>query len=312
MITHNLKIKNTVLFVLAICLFQTFFAQQTIDSKPFEAALVPKDAYVFYVIGDWGRQGKYFQKDVAAAMDKCAGKVKPSFIASTGDNFYTFGIKNTNDKLWKKSFEDIYTGNNIKDVDWYVVLGNHDHYGNEQAQIDYSKKNNRWKMPAEYFAYSTPIGNSQKADFLFINTEPLANNCTGSAAQKQWKWIDSSLSHSTAQWKFVFGHHPVYSSNPSHGDTKTLIHHLKPMLEKYHVPAYFCGHDHDLQHQQPAGSSVDYFVSGAGSKLRPTGKYEHTKFAESKAGFAVVALSGNKMMVWFVDKDANVLYSYEK
>lgn len=286
-------------------------AQTTIASKPFEKSLVPQDAFVFYVIGDWGRKGKFYQKEVAAAMNKCAGKVKPQFIASTGDNFYTFGVKNIKDNLWKKSFEDVYTGENIKDINWYVALGNHDHYGNEQAQIDYSQKNPHWKMPAAYFTFSTPVNNTQRADFVFINTEPLAHN-NNTATNKQWSWIDSSLKNSTASWKFVIGHHPVYSSNPTHGDTKALIDKLKPMLEKYQVPAYFCGHDHDLQHQQPKGSTVDYFVSGAGSKLRPTGKYEHTKFAESIAGFAIVALSEKKMMVWFIDKDANVIYSYEK
>lgn len=286
-------------------------AQSTTVSKPFEKSLVPQDAFVFYVIGDWGRKGKFFQKDVAAAMNKCAGLVKPRFIASTGDNFYTFGVKNIHDKLWKKSFEDVYTGENIKDINWYVALGNHDHYGNEQAQIEYSQKNPRWKMPAAYFSFSAPVNNSQTAEFIFINTEPLAHS-TSADTEKQWNWIDSSLKNSTASWKLVLGHHPVYSSNPTHGDTKALIEKLKPMLEKYQVPAYFCGHDHDLQHQQPKGSSVDYFVSGAGSKLRPTGKYEHTKFAESIAGFAIVALSEKKMIVWFIDKDANVVYSYEK
>lgn len=301
-------------FIIALSLSafsQPIYSQENSTTYPFTSSLVPKDAYVFYVIGDWGRKGKYFQKDVAAAMNNCAAQAKPKFIASTGDNFYTFGVKNTADKLWKKSFEDIYNGENIKDIDWYVVLGNHDSYGNIHAQIDYSKKNPHWKLPTAYHSYFTPVSQTDSAEFIFTYSGPLANS-NSSSTQAQWNWIDSSLAHSTAKWKFVFGHHPVYSSNPLHGDTWALIEKLKPILEKYNVPAYFAGHDHDLQHQQPKGSSVDYFVSGAGSKLRPSGTYAHTKFARSVAGFAVVALSGNKMSVWFVDKDSNVIYSYSK
>lgn len=298
------------LLLLCVMLGAVAFSQQAQSAigKPFNETLIPRDAFVFYVIGDWGRKGKYFQRDVAAAMDKTAAIAKPRLIASTGDNFYFLGVKNSSDKLFKKSFEDIYNGENIKDVNWYVALGNHDHYGNEDAQIEYSGINPRWKMPAHYFGHEDVQHNTS---IYFINTEPLAHN-NNEATQQQWKWLDSSLSASTSKWKFVVGHHPVYSSNPSHGDTKALIEKLKPILEKHHVPAYFCGHDHDLQHQRPKESKVDYIVSGAGSQLRPSGTYEHTLFAKSVAGFVLVALHGNNMDTYFIDKDGLVVHAFSR
>ena len=84
------------------------------------------------------------------------------------------------------------------------------------------------------------------------------------------------------------------------------------MLEQYKVQAYFCGHDHDLQHQQPKGSTVDYFVSGAGSELRPSSSYQHTLFAQSTAGFIIVAIADNTMNVYFIDEQQNVIYQYSK
>jgi hypothetical protein len=104
----------------------------------------------------------------------------------------------------------------------------------------------------------------------------------------------------------------VYSSNPAHGDTKALQDKLKPVLEKNNVQAYFCGHDHDLQHQQPKGSKVDYFVSGAGSELRPSASYEHTLFAQSTAGFALVAVTDDLMCLYFIDENGNIVYSYSR
>jgi hypothetical protein len=41
----------------------------------------------------------------------------------------------------------------------------------------------------------------------------------------------------------VAGHYPVYSMG-EHGDTDELKNYLVPLLEKYHVNAYFNGHDH--------------------------------------------------------------------
>lgn len=49
-----------------------------------------------------------------------------------------------------------------------------------------------------------------------------------------------------ATYLFVGGHHPVYSVG-SHGPTACIVSKVLPLLYKYHVNAYFCGHDHDLQ-----------------------------------------------------------------
>lgn len=49
-----------------------------------------------------------------------------------------------------------------------------------------------------------------------------------------------------ADYLIVAGHFPVYSI-AEHGPTQCLLDRLKPMLYKYHVTAYFNGHDHNLQ-----------------------------------------------------------------
>ena len=49
-----------------------------------------------------------------------------------------------------------------------------------------------------------------------------------------------------------------------HGPTEILVECLRPLLIEYNVTAYFCGHDHTMQHLHEEDSSVEYFVSGAG------------------------------------------------
>jgi hypothetical protein len=51
-------------------------------------SLVALGGMTFLGIGDWGRQGMWHQKEVAAQMGIFAKKLGASFVVSTGDNFY--------------------------------------------------------------------------------------------------------------------------------------------------------------------------------------------------------------------------------
>ncbi|CAJ0572992.1 unnamed protein product, partial [Mesorhabditis spiculigera] len=97
-----------------------------------------------------------------------------------------------------------------------------------------------------------------------------------SVAEKQWEWIAQTLNQSRADYLFVGGHYPVYSMS-SHGPTQCLVERLKPLLERFHVSAYFAGHDHTLQHIQtdlPDGASINYIISGAASRTDRSNKHK--------------------------------------
>ena len=48
------------------------------------------------------------------------------------------------DHRFEDTFEDVYDSEHLIKTPWFHQLGNHDHYGNAQAQIDYTSKSNRW------------------------------------------------------------------------------------------------------------------------------------------------------------------------
>lgn len=277
-----------------------------------------EDATHFYVLGDWGRNGFEHQKDVANAMQAAAFVLEPEFIFSTGDNFYPNGIASVNDPYWNTSYEEIYNGNLLY-CPWYVALGNHDYRGNPQAQIEYSNVSQRWTMPSRYFYVDKLLEDDKTtARFVIVDTNPFEDDYyeEGKYRSKvitqdttaQLNWLDNVLGETNTDWTIAIGHHPFYTSGKRAGDVPYVRNHFEKVFEKHTVHAYFAGHEHDLQHQKPANIFTHHFVSGAGSEVRPTGKADYTKFAESISGFMIVSLTADKMLVQVVDYMGNVLY----
>ena len=272
----------------------------------------------FLVFGDWGRNGEKDQMDVALQMGIAAREIDAKFIISVGDNFYENGVKSVDDAQWQGSFEKVYAAPPLQ-VPWWVALGNHDYRGNCDAQLAYAKTSPRWNMPARYFIRTERIDAATPVDFFYLDTTPMVKSYWDEAdyrdhvrtqdVPKQLAWFKSALAASTAPWKIVIGHHPIYSGGGifGHGDTAELITDILPLLQQYKVQAYFNGHDHNLQHLQ--AGAVNLFDSGAGSKVRPVFKTKYTKFAEACSGFTAVALQADKMDVRMIDDQGKLLYT---
>ena len=90
------------------------------------------------------------QAQAAAGMNIVAPQIDSKLVLALGDNFYFDGVKNATDFRFKTTFDDVYSGDNLKSLPWHVIAGNHDHHGNVDAQITYSKFNRRWNFPASY------------------------------------------------------------------------------------------------------------------------------------------------------------------
>lgn len=79
------------------------------------------------------------------------------------------------------------------------------------------------------------------------------------AQSKQADWLQKELGKSSAEWKIVIGHHPIYYEQ---GIQRTLLSRLDPILRKHGVQLYITGHDHTKQILQKDG--LTYVISGAG------------------------------------------------
>ncbi len=280
-----------------------------------------KGAFNFLIVSDWGWNGFKSQQEVADQMATTADRIEPKFIVSCGDNFQINGVASVQDPLWISNFENIYKEPSLL-VDWFPVLGNHDYRGSTQAEIDYSKISRRWRLTDHYYSFVRKINDSVSARFIFLDTPPfveeyrkspegypdIAKQDTG----KQIKWLRETLANSKEQWKLVFGHHPVYSASPTHGNTKEIILHIKPLFDKYNVQFYFCGHDHDMQHLREKNGKVDYIVTGAGGEPRRDSTDEMSIFSKSLPAFSLVSFKADSLQLSFISSKGEVFYRYTR
>jgi len=271
-----------------------------IPPQPFKIA----DGTPFIVLGDWGRRGSAGQIEVANAMAHIAQTFDVEFIISTGDNFYNRGVKSLEDAHWKESFESVYSHTALT-VPWYISLGNHDHFGNVHAQIEYSKISDRWILPAPYYSKIIDTQDNGTLHFLAVDTNPMKKN--NKSVFEQYEWLDEALDASDNDWTFIVGHHPIRTGG-KHGETTNIIKNLKPMIDEHDVDVYFAGHDHDLQLLKDL--NTHYVISGAGSKIRKVTNTPYTLFSRSSLGFVLGTISKDKLHLYFINEQAQLLYAH--
>lgn len=267
----------------------------------------------FLVIGDWGQRGSATQRSVADAMALTANAAQPRFIISTGDNFYPRGVTGTDDSAWQTSFENVYAAPSLQ-CRWYAVLGNHDYSGAADAQIAYGRVHHRWTMPQRYYSRTEIIGANQTAEFFFLDTPPIASRnpkfwtrwVDHADPDKQLAWFEDALSRSKADWKIVTGHHPVLSAGPHKPDDQ-IVKAVKPLFDRYRVDAYFCGHEHNLQHH--TSNATHYFVCGAGASTNAVNETCAADFCASRLGFISATLNDRKLHITFIGSNGATLHS---
>jgi tartrate-resistant acid phosphatase type 5 len=279
-----------------------------------------KKALNFCVIGDWGRYGEPYQKAVAEQMSNAAVGIDATMILSMGDNFYPKGVQSEYDPTWQQSFENVYTTLALHS-DWYVCLGNHDYKTNPDAEIAYSKISARWKMPARYFNFTKKINSdsTKTVEFFYIDSSPFqteyytndeyATNVklTDTVAQK--KWLTDALQKSNATWKFVVGHHPLYSAGKRKGKTADMENSFKNLFEQYKVDAYLCGHEHHLEYDEPEGVHFKQIISGAGAEATPVTIAPYAKFVQQDFGFVTASITAKEALFQFINWEGKILYS---
>jgi len=196
-------------------------------------------------------------------------------------------VNSVDDEKFTKVWVEPFLKYDSLKVPWQVILGNHDYEGDCAAEINYtySEKNPEklWRLPAKNYTFSHTLASGTKIDFFGLDTNGTAADIVKTRPhlveelKQNRTWLANQLAQSTAKWKVVFGHHPMYTKSTKHGAAgrrlrdPTFTKHncnisrdgfaFEEVLVQGKVDAYFAGHEHVFQHHEAKG--VNHFVCGA-------------------------------------------------
>jgi tartrate-resistant acid phosphatase type 5 len=282
--------------------------------------------FSFIVIGDFGvgvrkpSSPTRRQYEVAQALERAVDESDARLILTTGDNIYA----SRRFLLWTGDSGD-------EDDDWFFTyfqpyryvlnripvcpsIGNHDTQETEEHDDREQVMDNMYLR--ERLAGEEAAGRASLEPGLFYRFRASADIefvCVDTSKEhffrrgrifeypKHWEFLEKAFPPAEAdrvKWRVPFGHHPPYCAGPQHHNTNGMAP-LIELFERSGVRAHFSGHEHNFQHSRAAG--IDYFVSGAGAKIRRRrpNRFEaaHTLSWSGECHFLLVTIDGDRMTV---------------
>jgi hypothetical protein len=281
--------------------------------------------FTFIVLGDYGTgmrrsTPKRRQREVALAMQAAFERHDVRLVITGGDNIYAgtriLGLPigsdtGDEDDDWFFTFFQPYRYM-INRVPVYPCIGNHDTAETEdrddreqlldnmylRERIASDEAAGRASMDPGLF-YRFRFGRDVEFICLDTSKEGFFRGKRLFEYPKHREWIEQTFAADEGvRWRIPFCHHPPFCAGPEHHNTDRMAP-LLPLFARGGVRAVFSGHEHNFQHSHHEG--VDYFVSGAGSKLRKGSpdRFEdaHTVSWSDYAHFLLVTIEGPTMRV---------------
>jgi len=180
----------------------------------------------------------------------------------------------------------------------YVSIGNH-----EAESIFYYQF---FSFPNNEMWYSFDYGNAR---FFALDT-----NWLYMPGSEQYKWLEAQLQQAEqdqVEWKFVYCHHPAYSEGwDGYEGTKPVRYWLVPLMEKYHVAAFFNGHTHDYERGELNGVYHVLTGGGGGGLDNWVRDWPFVTVYESRYHYVKVQIAGKTAIFSAHDPDGTVFDSF--
>ena len=226
--------------------------ESAVGDVPPDTLTLPNDdiSIKFAVIGDSGR-GSPEQHAIAAQMEAYRRRFDYRFVLMAGDNIYEGPVTPEDYRL---KFEAPYKQLLDAGVKFYAVLGNHD----DPRQVHYPP----FHMDGDrYYTFTPPVNLISKLDtsvrFFAIDSTRLDG--------EQIEWLQKELERSTADWKILLMHYPIYSTGRYTLRARRQRFVLEPSLVAGGIDVTFAGHEHIYQRSRPQNGILHFISGGAGS-----------------------------------------------
>lgn len=234
------------------------------------------------VAGDTGT-GDAPQAQVAALMENGDSDEEYAALVLLGDLIYPDGDPDLVDEVILQPYADVLDGPTAL----VPVIGNHDvRLGRDDEIMEALDAPGTW--------YSERFGPA----LIVVLDSTRTDNAT------QREWLEEELAGATAPWIIAAMHHPPYSAGV-HGSHKRTRDAFVGFFEEYGVDLVLSGHDHDYQRSEVIEDIV-YVVSGAGAKLRPTGKKSFTEVSESVLHFLELEIDEEVISARAISVDGDI------
>lgn len=256
---------------------------------------VPGDdaPFTFAVFGDFG-QGSKGQFAVAKQLEKSAAE----FVLLTGDLIYGRGEEEHYDTRFFEPYR-----NSLRRMNFWPALGNHDLGTKGGAPVL-----SIFDVPQNGPAALQP-GRNYSFDYGSAHVVALDSNASSQVLERVIApWLERDLAVSRKRWKFVFFHHPPFSS-AAHGETAKIRDLLVPIFARQKVDIVFSGHDHAYERIRPR-DGVTYIVSGNGgaSLYQHKNPHPYTElFYNARHGFTEVSIAGGRLELRHINADGQVV-----
>jgi len=229
--------------------------------------LLAQEPFRFIALGDTG-SGSPAQQRVADQMWERMQTHPFQTVVMLGDNIYgNHEISGGGDpRFFHDKFDLQYTRFQERGVVFHAAVGNHDmQTDHAQGEIDDQKRFGILGSDG-YYKFSAPdsfqVNGRPLMEFFAINSELRHEKLTA-----QVVWLKEELEKSTAVWKVVFLHHPLYTVRGQHAPAVRLREMIEESLKKNHVQLILAGHNHFYARMKPVDDMVQLISGGGGRHL---------------------------------------------
>ena len=270
------------------------------STRTWTATALPADdaGLRFAAFGDIGT-GDENQYRVAAVLEQW----DPALVIIAGDIVYPTGKDEDYDANYFRPYANLLTR-----APFFPALGNHD-YGNTDSRKKGKRRFRKHYVPIHQRPryYSFDAGGAHFVS-LDDNLEGAGVKAAASIApgSEQLRWLEKDLKGSTARWKIVFLHVPLYTCR-KHGNHEKVRKSLEPLLERHGVDVVFAGHNHHYERSRPV-KGVTYVTVGMGG-ARLYKKTRENKWSEKfleEFGFVGVALTPDELTLEMIDAHGRI------
>lgn len=214
----------------------------------------------------------YFARSLANAT--FCGKKK--FGAFLGDNFYPNGLKKDTDPRFDKDLNTKFFRHGPLRMRYYAMVGNHDK--RPYTQLRGPGQHSFWYMPAFNYSGDVIRVGSTSVQVFIVDTH-WGFDLSYPHMQSQAEWLDAQLAASTATWKVVMSHEPIFCF-ADFDHNRALLDFIHPVLLKHKVQLFVAAHVHGVflhkvqggYHQLTSAGFADNFHTHVKAK-RPRGYY---------------------------------------